>query len=58
MISLLYIPTSQQTADTLTKAVPRKAFDELNSKLGLLNIYNLAGGEYGSLGFLPWFLGL
>jgi len=41
-ISLQYIPTTQQIADILTKAIPRKFFDELNSKLGLLNIYNLA----------------
>lgn len=41
-ISLQYTPTSQQTADILTKAVPRKTFENLTSKLGLLNIYNLA----------------
>ncbi|PNX67846.1 putative copia-type protein, partial [Trifolium pratense] len=40
-ISLQYTPTSQQTADILTKAVPRKTFENLTSKLGLLNIYNL-----------------
>lgn len=42
VISLLYIPTNQQVADILTKAVPRKTFEDLNSKLGLLNICNLA----------------
>lgn len=42
VISLINIETSQQVADILTKAVPRKIFDELKSKLGLLNIYNLA----------------
>ena len=42
IISLQYIPTNQQIADILTKAVPRKIFEDLNSKLGLLNIYNLA----------------
>ena len=41
-ISLIYIPTNQQTADILTKALPRKIFDGLNSKLGLLDIYNPA----------------
>ena len=39
MISLLYIPASHQIADILTKVVPRKTFDELNSKLGFLNIF-------------------
>lgn len=42
IITLLYLPTSQQTADILTKALPRKIFEGLISKLGLLNIYNLA----------------
>ena len=42
MISILYILTSHQIVDILTKVVPRVTFDELNSKLGLLNIYNLA----------------
>ena len=42
IISLQYIPTNQQIADILTKAVPRKIFEDLNSKLGLLNIYNPA----------------
>ena len=38
-VSLLYTPTSQQIADILTKALPRKVFEELNTKLGLINIY-------------------
>ena len=42
MLSLQYIPTNRQTADILTKAVPKKTFEDLDSKLGLLNIYNLA----------------
>ena len=42
IIQLNYIPTRQQIADVLTKALPRVNFDELNSKLGLYNIYNLA----------------
>ena len=42
IIQLNYIPIRQQIADVLTKALPRVSFDELNSKLGLYNIYNLA----------------
>ncbi|KAJ4703138.1 Retrovirus-related Pol polyprotein from transposon TNT 1-94 [Melia azedarach] len=42
IISLLYTSTCQQIADIFTKAVPRKSFEELNSKLGLINIYGPA----------------
>ena len=42
IIQLSYIPTRQQIVDVLTKALPRVSFDELNSKLGLYNIYNPA----------------
>ena len=42
IIQLSYIPIRQQIADVLTKALPRVSFDELNSKLGLYNIYNPA----------------
>ena len=38
-VSLLYTPTSQQIADILTKALPRKNFEYLSTKLGLINIY-------------------
>ena len=38
-VSLLYTPTSQQIADILTKALPRKNFEDLSTKLGLINIY-------------------
>lgn len=44
-ISLQYIPTGQQTTNILTLPYlgTRKAFENLpSSKLGLLNIYNLA----------------
>lgn len=40
IIELLHVPTSLQTADILTKALPRSNFDNLCSKLGLINIYN------------------
>ena len=42
IISLQYIPTNQQIAHILTKAVPKKTFEDFNSKLGLLKICNLA----------------
>ena len=42
VVDLAYIPTAKQTADILTKALARKGFDQLVSKLGLLNIYNPA----------------
>ena len=42
VIQLSYIPTRQQIADVFTKALPRITFDEINSKLGLYNIYNPA----------------
>ena len=42
IVQLSYVPTRLQIADILTKALPRVSFDELNSKLGLYNIYNPA----------------
>ena len=42
IVQLSYIPTQLQLADVLTKALPRRSFDEFNSKLGLYNIYNPA----------------
>ncbi|RVW54645.1 Retrovirus-related Pol polyprotein from transposon RE1 [Vitis vinifera] len=42
IIKMLYVPTSLQTTDILTKALPRKVFDDLSSKLGLINIYRPA----------------
>ena len=40
VVKLLYIPTHHQTADILTKSLPRTSFDNLCNKLGLNNIYN------------------
>ena len=40
IVQLSYISTRQKIVDVLTKALPRVSFDELNSKLGLYNIYN------------------
>ena len=45
IVQLSYVSTKLQIADILTKALPRVSFDELNSKLGLYNIYNPAWGE-------------
>ena len=42
IIKLFHLPTSLQIADILTKALPRKNFEDLNSKLGLINIYRPA----------------
>ena len=40
VVQLNYIPTRQQIANVLTKALPRTNFEELRFKLGLYNIYN------------------
>ena len=42
IVDLSYIRTGHQTCDILTKALARKPFDHLVSKLGLYNIYNPA----------------
>ena len=42
IIKLFHLPTSIQIADILTKALPRKNFEDFNSKLGLINIYSPA----------------
>ena len=42
IVQLSHVPTRLQIADILTKALPRVSFDEMNSKLGLYNIYNPA----------------
>ncbi|KAL4346425.1 hypothetical protein GQ457_17G007970 [Hibiscus cannabinus] len=39
-VTLNYIPTREQLADVLTKALPRNSFEEITSKLGLFNIYS------------------
>ena len=38
-VKLVYTPTILQTADILTKALPRVSFEDLCSKLGMINIY-------------------
>ena len=45
-VKLNYVPTKHQTADILTKALPRPNFEDLTCKLGLYDIYSPAwGGE-------------
>lgn len=39
-IELVYTPSRDQIADILTKALPKSSFDELNTKLGMYNLYN------------------
>ena len=39
IITLSYTPTQLQVADILTKALHRPHFEELRSKLGMLDIY-------------------
>ncbi|KAL5734182.1 hypothetical protein ACOSP7_032043 [Xanthoceras sorbifolium] len=41
-LKLLYTPTAFQTANILTKALPRVHFEDLCCKLGMINIYNPA----------------
>ena len=41
-IALVYTQPGLQTANILTKALPRIKFEELKSKRGLINIYNPA----------------
>ncbi|RVW39094.1 Retrovirus-related Pol polyprotein from transposon RE1 [Vitis vinifera] len=38
-IKLMYIPSSRQTADILTKALPKATYENMKSKLGMLDIY-------------------
>ena len=38
-IRLVYIPSSRQTADILTKALPKATYENMKSKLGMLDIY-------------------
>lgn len=42
VIQIVYTPTRFQTADILTKALPRINFEELSCKLGMYNLYNPA----------------
>ncbi|RVW83231.1 Retrovirus-related Pol polyprotein from transposon RE1 [Vitis vinifera] len=41
-VKLNYVPTKHQTADILTKALPRPNFENLTCKLGLYDIYSPA----------------
>ena len=40
VINLRHVPSTQQAADILTKALHRPNFYELNSKLGMASIYH------------------
>lgn len=42
IICVVYILTTQQVVDNLTKAPHRPKFEALGDKLGLYNVYNLA----------------
>ena len=38
-IRLMYIPSSRQTTDILTRALPKATYENMKSKLGMLDIY-------------------
>ena len=42
LINIFYIPTSQKVADIITKALSKAKFEDMRSKIGLLNIYSPA----------------
>ena len=42
IISLINTPSSSQTAEIFTKALPRTNFEDFKSKLGMINISNPA----------------
>ena len=44
MLNVEYVPTRERVADILTKRLPRQNFDELTSKLRLLDIYSPTWG--------------
>ena len=44
LVKLLYMPTVWQTADILIKALLGTYFDDLCSKLGMINIYHPTWG--------------
>lgn len=39
-ICMTYVPTTRQTADVFTKGQPQQLFEDLISKLDMINIYN------------------
>ncbi|GMI92938.1 hypothetical protein HRI_002963100 [Hibiscus trionum] len=41
-VCITYLPTKQQVADVLTKSLNKSMFEDLISKLGLINIYTPA----------------
>ncbi|CAN1770862.1 Retrovirus-related Pol polyprotein from transposon TNT 1-94 [Linum perenne] len=45
MVQVGYVPSRQQNADILTKALSRDLFEALSDKLGLINIYTKLEGE-------------
>ena len=38
IITLIYCPTEQMTADILTKPLPRQRFETLRLEMGLMNL--------------------
>lgn len=40
MISVNHVPSCQQTADILTKALPRNVYENIRSNLGMIDIYH------------------
>ncbi|CAN1141377.1 Retrovirus-related Pol polyprotein from transposon TNT 1-94 [Linum perenne] len=47
IVDVSYVPSRQQTADVLTKALPKDLLEHFKSKLGLINIYTKLEGECG-----------
>ena len=41
-ICIPHVPSSEQTADILTKGLPRPLFEKMTNKLGLFDVYNPA----------------
>lgn len=52
IIELYYISTHKQIADILIKALHRPVFEDLSSKLGMINIYDQLEGECWKLIYL------